>query len=394
MTTGDFAWPPTPSSLRAAFDVAPEYTVGIEDEVMLLACDTLELAPRAREVLELLGGDRRFKLELPASQIEIVTPITAQVHEAIAALLEARRLLHDCAGALVRLAAAGVHPFGAGRGELNDLPRYEPTIAAYGPIAERQLVCALQVHVSVGDADRALAVYNAARSYLPLVAALAANAPWYEGRETGLASVRPMIGQLLPRQGIPPPILSWDAYADAFKWGAATVAFTTARTWWWELRLHPTFGTLEFRVPDAQSTVEEGAAIAAVVQALVAWLGERHDKGHSLPVVETWKIEENRWSACRHGVEGEMVDLETESRQPTRALLNDMIERLGHVATRLGAEMPLRHARGMIERNGAIAQRQVGERGGVHAVARWLTERFLEEPSWLRDSPAFTRPPV
>src|SRR5205085_6691918 len=99
-------------------------------------------------------------------------------------------------------------------------PRYEPVMRAYGPIASRQLVCALQVHVSIGDADRALAVYNAARSYMPLLAALAANAPFYESRDTGLASVRPKLGELLPRQGVPPAIESWEAYAEPFRWVA------------------------------------------------------------------------------------------------------------------------------------------------------------------------------
>jgi carboxylate-amine ligase len=286
---------------------------------------------------------------------------------------------------LVRLAAAGVHPFSAGSGELNSLPRYEATIAEFGAIARRQLVCALQVHVSVGDADRALAVYNAARSYLPLIAALAANAPFYEGRHSGLASVRPKIGQLLPRQGIPPAISSWDAYADAFRWGAATRTFETPQTWWWELRLHPAFGTLEFRVPDAQSTVRDAAAIAALTQALVAWLGERHEHGERLDTAETWQIEENRWSACRRGVEGEMVELDTTTprRRPTRQLLHELIERLGPVAAKLQSQDTLSHAHRMTEVNGSIAQRRAAEAADgndAHAVARWLSERFLDDP--------------
>jgi carboxylate-amine ligase len=381
-------WPPTPASLRAAFDGGvgggvggSDYTVGLEDEVMLLAPDTLELVARAPEVLERLEGDRRFKLELPASQIEIVTPIEASVGSAARSLLESRWALHDRTVGLVRPASAGVHPFSPGTGELNRLPRYEPTIAEFGPIARRQLVCALQVHVSVADADRALAVYNAARSYLPLLAALAANAPFYEGHDTGLASVRPKIGELLPRQGIPPAIASWEAYADVFRWGAATGAFPTAQSWWWELRLHPSFGTLEFRVPDAQSSVEEGAAITAVTQALVGWLGERHDRGERLPVADTWRIAQNRWSACRDGVEGDMAELDTGSRRPTRTLLRELIDELAPVAARLGCELELGFASRLIELNGSIAQRRVAEAGGPGAVARFLVDRFLAERS-------------
>jgi glutamate---cysteine ligase / carboxylate-amine ligase len=385
MTAETPLWPPTPSSLRTAFDNAGRYTVGIEDEVMLLAPDTLELVPRAQEVLARLEGDPRFKLELPASQIEILTSVVGTVDDAARELFASRTLLAERTEGLVRLAAAGVHPFSAGSGELNSLPRYEATIAEFGAIARRQLVCALQVHVSVGDADRALAVYNAARSYLPLIAALAANAPFYEGRDSGLASVRPKIGQLLPRQGIPPAIASWDAYADAFRWGAATRTFETPQTWWWELRLHPAFGTLEFRVPDAQSTVRDAAAIAALTQALVAWLGERHEHGERLDTAETWQIEENRWSACRRGVEGEMVELDTTTprRRPTRQLLHELIERLGPVADKLQGQDTLSHAHRMAEVNGSIAQRRAADAADgadAHAVARWLSERFLEGP--------------
>ena len=374
-------WPPSPGELRAAFDNATPYTVGIEDEVMLLAPDTFELCPAGPEVLGLLSGDPRFKLELPASQIEITTPPCPHVGEAAATLLDARSTLADAATGIVRPAAAGVHPFSPGIGELNRTPAYKATIRDYGQVARRQLVCALQVHVAAGDGDRSLAVYNAARSYLPLIAALAANAPFYEGDDTGLASVRPKLGQLLPRQGIPPVIDSWEAYAEILRWGFATGAFATARTWWWELRLHPTFGTLEFRVPDGQTTVKDAAAIAAVAQALVAWLGERHDPDEQLAVDPSWQIDENRWSACRYGIEGEMVDLKTMTQRPSRTLILELLDSLAPLATRLNSRPALEHARTMARVNGAVAQRQVAANGGPRAVAAWLAERFLEPVS-------------
>ena len=364
--------------LRATFDAAEQYTVGIEDEVMLLEPDTLELAPRAAEVVALMDGDQRFKLELPASQIEIVTPPMARVPDAAAALLAARSELAERTRGIVRLAGAGVHPTSPGTGELNQLPQYEHTIREFGAVAERQLVCALQVHVAVPGADRALAVYNAARSYLPWLAALAANAAFYEGRDSGLASVRPKLSELLPRQGVPPAIDTWEAYAAALAWGARAGAFPGARTWWWELRPHPRFATLEFRVPDAQATVADAAAIAALIQALVVWLAERHDSGERLPVAATWRIEENRWSACRHGVEGMMADLETGALRATRDCLTELIDALEPIAARLGAGGALAHARAMVELNGAIAQRAAASDGGAPAVTSWLAERFSQ----------------
>jgi carboxylate-amine ligase len=271
-----------------------------------------------------------------------------------------------------------VHPFSVGVGELNPLGRYKHTIREYGPIAARQLVCAFQVHVSVPGADRALAVYNAARSYLPLLAALAANAVFYEGRDSGLASVRPKLGELLPRQGVPPAIASWDEHAAALAWGAASERFKVPGTWWWELRPHPSFGTLEFRVPDSQATVADGAAIAAVVQALAAWLGERHDAGERLEIVRRWRIEENRWSACRHGVEGQMADLDTGALRPTRDWLRELIATLRPIAARLGSDPQLGRAMSLVEVNGAIMQRLVANDGGAYAVAHSLAEGFLE----------------
>jgi carboxylate-amine ligase len=363
--------------LRATFDAAPRHTVGLEEEVMLLDPATLELVPAAQAVLARVSEDFRFKLELPASQIEILVPPSHNVSDALATLMQARRDLAAHTDRLVRLACAGVHPSSPGLGRLNQLPQYEHTISEYGALASRQLVCALQVHVAVGNADTALAVYNAARSYLPLLAALAANAPFYEGHDTGLASVRPKLGGLLPRQGVPPALPSWEAYAEALAWGESSDTFVSAR-WWWELRLHPRIGTLEFRVPDSQATVADAGAVASVIQALVVWLSQRHEAGDPLPVVPEWRIAENQWSACRHGVEGAMVDLERPERRPTREHLHELLSSLEPTAAALGSAKALAEAERLVARNGAIAQREAADNGGAAAAARWLAERFLE----------------
>ena len=369
---------PTAAALAATFDSVPEYTVGIEEEVMLLDPGTLELAPMALEVLARLGGDSRYKPELPASQIEIVTAPHARVHDAVAELRRGREGLVSHTRGEVLPVGAGVSPCGSGVGDLNVLPQYERTHREYGPVARRQLVCALQIHIAPGDAGRALGVYNAARDYLPLLAALAANAAVYEGRDTGLASVRPKLGELLPRQGIPPALRSWEEYAAALRWGVETGGFPDPGAWWWELRPHPRVGTLEFRVPDSQATLAEAAAIAAVIQALVVWLAERTGEGEALTPAETWKIEENRWSACRYGVEGWMADARTGERRSTRACLEDLLSALAPTAERLGSLPALDRAARMVEVNGAITQRWIAREQGPAGVARWLAERFLE----------------
>jgi carboxylate-amine ligase len=361
------------ANLRAAFDVAAPMTVGVEEELMLLHPETLDLTPRAADVLDRVSGDPRFKPELPAAQLEIMLPPAATVGEATAALSVARSDLAEAASGIGVLAGAGAHPFAASEGVVTEAERYEAIAREYGPIARRQLVFGLHVHVAVRPADRALAVYNAVRSYLPLIAALAANAPYYAGEDTGMASVRPKISELLPRQGVPPPMASWDELEGAVGWGMAAGAMTHQAQWWWEARLHPGFGTVEIRVPDTQTTVAETGAVAAVVHALVAWLAERHAAGEALEPAPSWRIAENRWSACRRGLEGTMADLVTGEVAPTRERLAALLDELAPAAQRIGCADELANAN--LAADGAARQRAAG--GDPHAVTAWLADRFL-----------------
>jgi len=228
------------------------------------------------------------------------------------------------------------------------------------------------VHVAVGGAERTLAVYNALRGHLPELAALAANAPFHAGRDTGCASVRPLIATLLPRQGVPPAFDSWGAFASALRWAG----IPDASTWWWELRPHPAFGTLELRVPDAQTTLDEAAAVAAFAHALVAWLASRYDDGERLGAPESWRIAENRWSALRYGLDGEFTDVATGARTPIRDVLRARLAELAPVAEGLGCAAELASAEALIEANGALHQRAVAATSGLVGVARWLARQY------------------
>ena len=368
---------PNGAGLRAAFDAPEPLTVGLEEELMLLDPDTLDLASRAREVIE-AAGDARFKLELPASQVEIVTAPHRSVAGALAELAAGRAHLGRAASGLARPAAAAVHPFAPAEGELNPDERYVRTIEEYGRVARRQLVCALQVHVAVGEAERTLAVHNALRSYLPELAALAANGPFYEGRDTGLASVRPKISEGLPRQGVPPPLRSWDDFAEDLRWGERSGSVHSPRVWWWELRVHPVFGTLEIRVPDAQTTLDEAAAVAAFAHSLVGLLVERFDSGGPLGCDPTWRIAENRWAACKGGIDGALADLESGERRPARRRLGELLADLEPIAARLGCSRELAACAGLVERNGAIRQREIAASEGMRGLASWLADRFAD----------------
>jgi carboxylate-amine ligase len=370
LTTMRQTW--TAERLHEIFDATAPLTVGLEEEVFLVDPGTLDLAPVAAEVIAKLPADGRFKPELPAAQLELVSPPCPTVGEAIGVLRGARAEL----AAVATPIAAAVHPLAAAEGTLNGGERYAAMELEYGPIARRQLVGSLQIHVAVGGAERSLAVYNALRSYLPDLAALAANAPFHEGRDSGLASVRPKICEALPRQGMPPALPSWAAFADALSWGTAAGVIEPPAAWWWELRPHVAYGTLELRVPDTQTTLGEAAAVAATAHALVAWLAARHDAGESLEAAPTWRIAENRWSACRHGVEGTMADLGTGERTATRERLHTLLDALTPTAAELGCTAELESARSLVERNGALRQRAICAEAGMDGVVTWMTEQF------------------
>jgi carboxylate-amine ligase len=367
----------SPEALRGAFEPPSAMTVGIEEELMLVDARTFELDPHAHEVLAATGDDPRFKPELPAAQLEIAVPPAGSVPEAAAGLARARADIAAVAAPGARLAAAGAHPFSAPEGPVHPAPRYERLEAEFGAVIRHQLLFGLHVHVAVRPADRALAVYNALRSYLPDLAALAANAPFYAGRDTGLASVRPKIADILPRQGVPPEIPGWDALADYLQWGRAAGTIAEPSQWWFELRLHLAYGTVEVRVPDVQATVAATAALAAVVHALVARLAERHDSGEELPVDATWRIAENRWAACRHGLDAGLADLRTGEVRPARERLGALLDELEPVAGRLGCADELDGARALVARNGALRQRAIAAERGLPGLVEWLADEFL-----------------
>jgi glutamate---cysteine ligase / carboxylate-amine ligase len=376
----------TAESLRTTFDAPAPFTLGIEEELMLLDPETHDLAPRAAELLERTEGDGRFKLELPAAQFEIASPALKGAPDVAEFLSAARRDLEHAGAGLVELACSGVHPFADEEGELNAGERYKRTRREFGGLARRQLVFGLQVHVAVRPAGRALAVYNGLREHLPELLALAANSPFYRGADTGLAAVRPKLCELLPRQGVPPPLASWEEYAEALAWGRRAGGIPEAGVWWWELRPHPGFGTIEVRVPDAQVTVDDAAAVAATVHALARSLAERHDAGERADPSPTWRIAENRWHALRHGLDGTLADLSTGEPLPTRQRLTELIDALEPHAAALGAARELSHARTLIESNGAKRQRERYADGGFRVLTEWLVQGFTM-PIWGQEGP-------
>lgn len=371
------AWAATPSrtadEYRAAFDREhDELTVGIEEEVMLLDPASVELAPAVEEALVLVNGDERFKRELRQAQLEIVTPPAPDGPAAGEALARARRDLAARLEPGLAFASAGTHPFSSAWGDVVEGPRYREIAKEYAWAAQQALPCGMHVHVAVAGAGRALAAYNALRSYLPELAALAANAPFLDGADSGLASVRPMLIQGMLRVGIPPVFPTWEAFAELAAWGRRGGLYPDASHFWWQLRPHVQHGTLELRVFDAQTRAQDALAIAALCQALVADLLGRIDAGERLPVHPTHRIAENDWRATRYGVRGFLVDLETGARVSTRERLATLIDSLAPTAERLGIADALHAAATLVADAGADRQRYVAEREGLTGLVEWL----------------------
>lgn len=371
-------WEETPAisvdRCRAAFEHTTGFTIGVEEELMLVDPESYDLLPVIDEALAAVEGDCRFQRELRAAQLEIVTPVCSTAADACRELAHARRHLVGRLGGRIRLLAAGTHPFSRRHGEITEADRYRQIADEYAWAVLRSLVCGLHIHVAVPGADRALAVYNALRSYLPEIAALSANSAYAEGEDTHMASVRPKFNEIYPRSGIPPVFPTWEELVEYVEWGRRGGLFPDASHLWWEMRPHPLHGTIEIRVADTQTRVDDATAVVALIQALVVKLAEEFDRRGALTIHPTHRITENAWRAHRHGVRGWIVDLDTGERVATRERIAGLIDELEPYAERFDGGQQLRDARALLAGTGADRQRYVHAREGLPGLTRWLVE--------------------
>jgi carboxylate-amine ligase len=374
------------AACRRAFSRASSFTIGLEEELILLDPVTLLPVNDVEEALVRLEDDR-FTCELRGSQLEVRTHPHDTVAAACRELRAARAYAVDRLSGFARIAAAGVHPSSTLPIEVTDRDRYR-RIAADCPWSVREgLPSGLHVHVGVAGPEQALGAYNAARSFLPELAALAANSPFLGGRDTGLASSRLKLNEAFPRAGIPPAFESWEEYADFVSWGASGGLFADPSHLWWDLRLHPVHGTIEFRIADTQTRVEETGAVAAVCQALVAALAGCCGPGSRLPAHEVHRITENRWRGVRDGLEATFVDLRTGMPVAARTRIGAVFAALEPVAEALGSRSELLAAWTLLTENGAQRQRRVAAQIGVDGIVRHLVAETEQGPAgWARRS--------
>jgi carboxylate-amine ligase len=367
------------ASLRATFELAaPSLTLGAEEELMLVRARDGELSSCVETVLERSLGDPRVVSELRSSQIELVTRPAACAADLGRELAAARGALEDALPDDVRPLAVGTHPASVTPGPITDGERYRAIAADHPWAARHMLTCGLHIHVAVAGADRALAVYNALRSYLPELCALAANSPFYHGVDSGLASARTQLNRSLPRAGTPPSFASWDELARYAEWGARGGALPDSSYQWWGLRLHPRHGTLELRIFDTQTEVVDTAALAAFSQALVAWLLDRYDAGERLAVHDRHYVDENLFLASRDASGGWLVDLDTGEREATVDRIENLLDGLSPYAKSLGSMRELNRIAALAWVGGAERQRLFAAENGIDMLVPWLSGSTIQ----------------
>ncbi|MGZ4269949.1 MAG: carboxylate-amine ligase [Solirubrobacteraceae bacterium] len=369
---------------------AHPWTVGIEEEVMLLDPAAWSVANRVGDVLARLPSaiSERASAETHACVLELRTDPHPTVAGAIAELAGLRQSLDDTLRHALglRAAAAGTHPL-ATRAEVavTSTPRYREIGAEMRALVHREPTMAQHVHVAVPDGAAAVRALDGLRGELPLVLALAANSPYWRGSDSGFASVRTPIFSMFPRVGIPRAFGTYADYVRAIEPMLRSAAIADPGFLWWDARLQPRLGTVEVRIMDAQSRLTDAAAIAAVVHCLV----RRHagePRAHSAgPEV----LAENRFLAARDGMRAQLIDDRTWSRRPARDALDELLEGCAAAGAGLGCSEELAAAAGLAADPGAARQRRIAARDGLAALPAWLAGEFAPAPP-VRPAPPVT----
>ncbi len=364
-----------------------QVTIGIEEEFMLLDPADWSLAFRSDRVHGALPEDlrRRVSVETHAAVMEIATGVHRRVSDAIAefAVLRAR-----LAGALaaqgLRAAVAGTHPCAvAGDTLLSSHPRYQLLGDSLRALARREPTLATHVHVGVADPEDAVRLLNRLRGVLPLLLALSANSPFWQGRPTGFASTRTTLLDAFPRTGLPRHFHSYGDWVATVQRLIGSRAITDPSFLWWDARLQPRYGTVEIRIMDAQTTLADTAAITALIQALASHQLEQPEPE---PDPQTYELAaENRFLAARDGMHAELIDERTGDRIPAAELLERLLAGCRRRARWLRCERELALTHRLAARTGATRQLQHATRhGNLRAVTAHLAEAYAPTPDVTR----------
>jgi carboxylate-amine ligase len=361
-----------------------QYTLGIEEEFQIVDPQTRELRSHVSEILEegtmLLG--EQVKPEMIQSMIEVGTGICRNIQEARTDITNLRAIISSLARKKgLAIVAASTHPISHWSAqEIFDDKRYTLLVEELQMVARSLLIFGLHVHVGVADPERRIHIMNAARYFLPHVLALTTSSPFWLGINTGLKSYRSEVFKKFPRTDIPDHFDSYSSFARYIELLVKTGCIDDGKKIWWDVRPHPYFPTLEFRICDIPTRVDDTISICALFQAIVCKLDRLIDKNLGFRLYRKMLLQENKWRAVRYGLEGKLIDFGKQKEVPVRDLILELLEFVDDVLDDLDSRKEVEHVHTILER-GTSADEQLQvyrETGSLQAVVDRLIERTME----------------
>ncbi|MEE8524993.1 MAG: carboxylate-amine ligase [Thermoanaerobaculia bacterium] len=355
-----------------------DLTLGIEEEYQIVDPETRELAPMSEKLIE--RGEEilpdQIKPELMRSQVEIGTKPCRDITEARGEVVRLRSAVARLAREQgLEMVAASTHPLSSwSNQELTSAARYEKLASDLKDVARRLLIFGMHVHIGIEDPELRIDILNQARYFIPHILALSTSSPFWAGRDTGLKSYRSVIFENMPRSGIPPTFSAYTEYQGFIDTLIATGCIDEPTKIWWDIRPHPKFPTLEFRMSDVCTRIDEVLCIAAIIQALVAKLIQLRQDNRSWRHYRHHLITENKWRAVRYGLDGKLIDFGTRAEVPMRLLALEILELIDDVVDDLGSRQEIEYVH-QILRDGSSADRQLRtfrKTGDLHSVVDQL----------------------
>jgi carboxylate-amine ligase len=362
----------------------PPLTIGIEEEYQIIDPETRELSSYIQEFLEQgrVVLQDQIKPEFMQSQVEVGSHICRNIKEARREIVRLRRTVCELAASSgLHVAAASTHPFSAwSTQQITAGERYTKLETDMGEVARRLLIFGMHVHIGIDDKELMIEVMNQARYFMPHILALSTSSPFWQGRETGLKSYRSIIFEDLPRTGLPPTFSSWADYQNLVDILIKTHCIEDPTKIWWDIRPHPKFPTLEFRISDICTRVDEAVCIAALYLAIVAKLIKLRQNNQSWRYYRHHLITENKWRAVRYGIDGNLIDFGQEQEVPLRFLAVELLELVDDVLDELDIRAEAEYVHAILE-NGTSADRQLmtyRQTGDLNAVVDQLVRETRE----------------
>jgi glutamate---cysteine ligase / carboxylate-amine ligase len=358
--------------------MAHRFTIGVEEEFQIIDPATCDLRSHVTQLISAAspGIIEQVKNEMHQSIVETGTNICQNVAELRIEMHRTRgELVAAAERAGLQVAAAGTHPFSSWIDQvISPGERYQNIIEELQQLARSLLIFGMHVHVAMPDKQSTIDMMNMVRYFLPHLLALSTSSPFWMGRDTGLKSFRTTVFRRFPRTGVPEQFESWSAYENFVNLLVKLHCIDNGKKIWWDVRPHPTFGTLEFRMCDVATKVEEAVAIAALTQAIVVKLYKLSTSNQSWRLYRRALIEENKWRAARYGIEGKLIDFGKEEEVPMRSLIPELLELVDDVLDELGSRSAVEYVHTILN-EGTSAERQLRvyqQTGDLKAVVRHL----------------------